>query len=213
MKLHTYFRSSAAYRVRIALGLKGIAWEPVYVHLIKDGGQHRAPAYRTLNPQGLVPALEHEGQVITQSMAMLEYLEETFPQVPLLPSTALARAQVRAFVLAALCEIHPLTNLRTLNHLKGPLGHDQAAADAWVRHWMTTGLEPMEQLLRAAPTGPFCFGAAPTLADVCLVPLLFSARRFGTDLAGVPRLVAIDAHCRTLAAFEAAAPDRQPDAA
>jgi maleylacetoacetate isomerase len=211
VKLHTYFRSSAAYRVRIALNLKGIAYEPVFVHLIKNGGQHRQPAYVSLNPQGLVPALEHDGHVITQSIAILEYLDETYPAVPLLPRTPAARAQVRAFALAAACDIHPLTNLRTLNYLKGPLGHDQATADAWVRHWMQAGLAPMERLLPTPRSGPFCFGDTPTMADVCLVPLLFSARRFKTDLGPVPDLVAIDAHCRALEAFASASPERQPD--
>lgn len=213
MKLHTYFRSSSAYRVRIALNLKGIAYEPTFVHLIKDGGEHRKPIYTALNPQGLVPTLEHDGHVLTQSLAILEYLEETHPAVPLLPKAPLARAEVRAFVLAALCEIHPLTNLRILNYLKGPLGNDPASADAWVRHWMLAGLQPMEQMLPATSGSAFCFGDAPSLADVCLIPLLFSARRFKTELTSIPRLVAIDAHCRTLDAFAAAAPERQSDAA
>jgi maleylacetoacetate isomerase len=212
MKLYTYFRSSAAYRVRIALALKGIATEAAYVHLVKDGGQQKLPGYTALNPQALLPALEVDGAVLTQSLAILEYLEETHPATPLLPATPIERAKVRAFALAIACEIHPLNNLRVLAYLKGPLGHDQATADTWYRHWTETGLAACEKLLPATPTGPFCFGATPTLADVCLVPQMFNARRFNSDLSGCPRLVAVDAHCRTLAPFLTASPEQQADA-
>jgi maleylacetoacetate isomerase len=212
MKLYTYFRSSAAYRVRIALALKGIAYDPAYVHLIKDGGQHRAAAYKAVNPQGLVPALEDKGATIVQSMAMLEYLEETHPAVPLLPKDPVARAAVRGFALVLVADTHPLNNLRVLNYLKGPLGAAQADIDDWTRTWITAGFDACEALLPASSDGPFCFGAAPTFADVCLVPQVFSAKRFAVDMTRYPRLAAIDAHCRTLEAFAGAAPDRQPDA-
>ncbi len=211
LKLYSYFRSSAAYRCRIALNLKGLAHETAFVHLIKDGGQHNAPAYRALNPQGLVPALEHDGRVITQSLAIIEYLDESHPEPPLLPGDAEQRARVRAFALAIACDIHPLNNLRVLNYLKGPLGHDQATVDAWYRHWAAGGPGG----LRAAASGRgrrFCFGDAPTLADVCLMPQMYNARRFKCDLAAVPRLVAIDETARALPAFAYAAPEAQPDA-
>ena len=211
LKLYSYFRSSAAYRCRIALNLKGLAHETGFVHLIKDGGQQNAPAYRALNPQALVPTLEHDGRVITQSLAIIEYLDEINPQPPLLPGDAEQRAKIRAFALAIACDIHPLNNLRVLNYLKGPLQQGQTAVDAWYRHWVETGLAACEALL---PTGAgrFCFGDQPTLADVCLVPQLYNARRFNCDLSAVPRLLAIDEACRGLPAFARAAPEAQPDA-
>ena len=212
MKLHTYFRSSAAYRVRIALNLKGLAYEPAFVHLTRDSGQQKQAAFRAINPQALVPALEHDGHTLTQSLAIIEYLDETFPAVPLLPNSPAARAEVRAFALAIACEIHPLNNLRVLGYLKGPLGHDQATADTWYRHWTEDGLAACEALLAKAPLGKFCFGDTPTLADICLVPQMFNARRFTCNLDPVPRLVAIDAACQVLPAFAKAAPFAQPDA-
>ena len=212
LKLHSYFRSSAAYRCRIALNLKGLAHETALVHLIKDGGQHTAPAYRAVNPQALVPTLEHDGRVITQSLAIIEYLDELHPEPPLLPGDAERRARIRAFALVIACDIHPLNNLRVLGYLKGPLQQSQTAADAWYRHWVETGLAACEALLPRAASG-FCFGDRPTLADVCLVPQLYNARRFKCDLAAVPRLLAIDAACRALPAFANAAPEAQPDAA
>lgn len=212
MKLHTYFRSSAAYRVRIALNLKGLAYEPAFVHLTRDGGQHKTTAFRALNPQALVPALEHDGHTITQSLAIIEYLDETFPTVPLLPKTAAARAEVRAFALAIACEIHPLNNLRVLGYLKGQLGHDQATVDTWYRHWTVDGISACEKLVRKSTASAFCFGDTASLADICLVPQMFNARRFNCDLASVPRLVAIDAACQAMPAFAKAAPGAQPDA-
>jgi maleylacetoacetate isomerase len=212
LKLHGYFRSSAAYRCRIALNLKGLAYETAFVHLGKDGGQHNAPAYRALNPQALVPTLEHDGNVITQSLAIIEYLDEIHPEPPLLPGEAGQRARIRAFALAIACDIHPINNLRVLNYLKGPLRQGQAAVDAWYRHWLETGLAACEALLRAA-TGRFCFGDQPTLADICLVPQIYNARRFHCDLSAMPRLAAIDAAARALPAFAEAAPEAQPDAA
>jgi maleylpyruvate isomerase len=212
LKLHSYFRSSAAYRVRIALNLKGLAHEAAYVHLIKDGGQQHAPAYRALNPQALVPTLETDGGVITQSLAIIEYLDETHPEPRLLPGDALQRARIRAFALAIACDIHPLNNLRVLNYLKGPMGLEQGAADTWYRHWVETGLAACEALLPAT-TSRFCFGDQPTLADCCLVPQVYNARRLKCDLSKLPRLVDIDEACRPLPAFEQAAPEAQPDAA
>jgi len=212
LKLHSYFRSSAAYRVRIALNLKGLAHEAAYVHLIKDGGQQHALAYRALNPQALVPTLETDGGAITQSLAIIEYLDETHPQPPLLPGDALQRARLRAFALAIACDIHPLNNLRVLNYLKGPMGKDQAAADTWYRHWVETGLAACEALLPASKS-KFCFSDQPTLADCCVVPQVYNARRLKCDLSKLPRLVAIDETCRALPAFAQAAPEAQPDAA
>lgn len=212
LKLHSYFRSSAAYRCRIALNLKGLVHETASVHLIRDGGQHNTPAYRALNPQALVPTLEHDGRVITQSLAIIEYLDEVHPEPPLLPGDAGSRARIRAFALAIACDIHPLNNLRVLNYLKGPLQQDQAAADTWYRHWIKEGLEACEKLL-AAPESRFAFGDRPTMADACLIPQMYNARRLKCDLSGMPRLVAIDAACLTLPAFASAAPEAQPDAA
>jgi maleylacetoacetate isomerase len=212
LKLYTYFRSSAAYRCRIALNLKGLTHETVFVHLIKDGGQHTKPAYRALNPQALLPTLEHDGKVITQSLAIIEYLDEIQPQPPLLPRDAGERAKVRAFALAIACDIHPLNNLRVLNYLKGPLGHDQAAVDAWYRHWVETGLAACEALL-PGDGSKFCFGDEPSLAHACLVPQIYNARRFNADLSAIPRLVAIEEACGKLTAFAQAAPEAQPDAA
>ena len=212
LKLHSYFRSSAAYRCRIALNLKGLAHETQFVHLIKDGGQHNAPTYRALNPQGLVPTLEYDGRVITQSLAIIEYLDETHPEPPLLLGSAEHRARIRAFALAIACDIHPINNLRVLNYLKEPLGRDQAAADAWYRHWVEVGLQACEALLPAEKSR-CCFGDQPTLADICLIPQMYNARRFNCDLAAMPRLVAIDAAARKLPAFAQAAPEAQGDAA
>jgi maleylacetoacetate isomerase len=211
VKLYSYFRSSATYRVRIALNLKGLAYQTEFVHLIKDGGQHTKPAYRAINPQALVPTLEHDGQIFTQSLAIMEYLDEIQPDPPLLPGDAAQRARTRAFALAIACDIHPLNNLRVLNYLKGPLGHDQTDADAWYRHWVEEGLAACEALLPPAKTR-FCFGDQPTLADACLVPQVYNARRFKANLTAIPRLVAIERACSELPAFAKAAPEAQPDA-
>lgn len=212
LKLYSYFRSSAAYRCRIALNMKGLAHETEFVHLIKDGGQHTKPAYRAVNPQALLPTLEHDGRVITQSLAIMEYLDEVHPKPALLPGDAEQRAKIRAFALAIACDIHPLNNLRVLSYLKAPLGHDQAAVDTWYRYWVETGLAACEALL---PSGEirFCFGDQPTLADACLVPQVYNARRFKADLTTMPRLAAIDKACCELPAFAQAAPEAQPDAA
>ncbi|MCA1860642.1 maleylacetoacetate isomerase [Janthinobacterium sp. HSC-3S05] len=215
MKLYTYFRSSAAYRVRIALNLKGIAYDSIPVHLLQDGGQQLLPAYRAVNPSALVPALDDDGAILTQSLAMLEYLDETRPGVPLLPADALGRARVRALALAIACDAHPLTNLRVLKYLKNTLGLSDEAKQEWYRHWMAEGLAAVEALLAQgdpAGTGLFCHGDGPTMADCCLVPQVFNAQRFAIDLAPYPRVARIHAHCAGLPAFAAAHPSRQPDA-
>ena len=211
MKLYTYFRSSAAWRVRIALALKGIAWTPEYVHLLKDGGQQNAPAYRAKNPTGLVPTLEtDDGGLILQSLAIIEWLEETHPTPPLLPRDPVARAHVRAIALTIACDIHPLNNLRVLRYLKDGMGLDQPARDAWYAHWIAEGLGGVEAMLRGA--GPFCHGDTPTLADACLVPQMANARRLNCPLDAYPRLRRAEAAALALAEFRDTAPDRQPDA-
>ena len=215
MKLYTYFRSSAAYRVRIALNVKGIAYDSIPVHLLQDGGQQLLPAYRAVNPSALVPALDDDGAILTQSLAMLEYLDETRPAVPLLPADALGRARVRALALAIACDAHPLTNLRVLKYLKNTLGLSDEAKQEWYRHWMAEGLAAVEALLAQgdpAGTGLFCHGDSPTMADCCLVPQVFNAQRFAIDLAPYPRVARIHAHCAGLPAFAAAHPSQQADA-
>jgi maleylpyruvate isomerase len=209
LRLHGYFRSSAAWRVRIALGLKGLSAEHAFHHL-RHGGQ-RAADYLRLNPQGLVPALETEGgAVITQSLAICEWLDETHPEPPLLPGNALERARIRAFALAIACDIHPVQNLKVLARLRAvPLPEEQVTD--WARWVIGDGLAACEALIADA-AGPFCFGETPTLADLCLVPQLYNARRFGCDLQGLPRLLAAEAACNVLPAFAQAAPDRQSDA-
>ncbi|MEP6997696.1 MAG: maleylacetoacetate isomerase [Betaproteobacteria bacterium] len=212
MKLYNYFRSSAAYRVRIALHLKGLDFEYIPVHLVK--GEQHADSYRVLNRQELVPTLTDGETTVPQSLAIIEYLDERHPERPLLPPTPAARARVRAIALAIACDIHPLNNLRVLRYLKHTLGVDEEAKDAWYRHWIETGLAALEaQLAAEAATGTFCHGDAPTIADVCLVPQLANARRTNVALEPYPTLVRIDASCRALDAFVRAAPDRQPDAA
>ena len=212
MKLYGYFRSSAAYRVRIALQLKGLDYEYAAIHLVK--GEQRAESYRALNPQQLVPALADGEAIVTQSLAIIEYLDERHPQPPLLPASPAGRARVRSIALAIACDIHPLNNLRVLRYLTRTLGVDEAAKDAWHRHWIDTGLAALEaQLAADAATGSCCHGDHPTLADICLVPQLANARRTNIPLDPYPTLTRIDAHCRALDAFARAAPERQPDAA
>lgn len=211
--LHNYFRSSASYRVRIALHLKKLDYEYRAVHLTRGGGEQFAPAFRGLNPQALVPVLEHRGTRVTQSLAILEYLEELWPEPALLPPAPLERARVRALALNIACEIHPLNNLRVLNYLAGALGAPTAAKDEWYRHWVRVGLEALErELAGSAHTGKFCHGSTPTIADCCLIPQLFNARRFACDLSSCPTLLAVEQNCLALPAFRDAAPERQPDA-
>ena len=211
MKLYGYFRSSAAYRLRIALGLKGLSYEYAAVHLRK--GEQRTAAYRAINAQALVPVLEDDRGSFTQSLAIIEYLDERYPEPPLLPDMPEARARVRAIALAIACEIHPLDNLRVLQYLVRTLGVSEDAKDAWYRHWIDVGLSALEsQLAREAATGKFCHGDSPTLADVCLVPQLANAWRSSIPLEAYPTLLRIEAACNALPAFAAAAPEKQPDA-
>jgi len=212
MQLYSYFRSSAAYRVRIALGLKGVAFEYVPVHLVK--GEQRDDRYRALNPQSLVPVLIDEGRVITQSLAIIEYLEERHPNPRLLPGAPAERARVRSIALSIACEIHPLDNLRVLQYLVRTLGVSEEAKNVWYRHWIDLGLSALEsQLANDRATGTFCHGETPSLADICLVPQLANARRYNIPLDAYPTLTRIDSSCRALDAFAVAAPERQPDTA
>ncbi len=212
MKLYNYFRSSASYRVRIALNLKGLDYEYLSIHLTRGGGEQFAPGFQALNPQALVPALQDGAHTLTQSLAIIEYLEETRPQPRLLPADPVARARVRSLALAIACEIHPLNNLRVLNYLTKTLGVSEDAKVAWYRHWVAVGLEAVEAQVAAGPAGQFCVGDTPGLADCCLVPQLFNARRFGCDLTAYPTLLAIEKNCDALEAFQRAAPGKQPDA-
>jgi len=218
LKLYTYFRSSAAYRVRIALNLKGLDVDMAPVHLLRKGGEQLEQAYRSINPEGLVPALvdendEEGSQVLTQSIAIIEYLDEMYPEPPLLPSAPLDRAYVRGIALAIACDIHPLNNLRVLRYLVRDLGASEDAKNAWYRHWCENGLAALEKRVSAdGRAGKFCFGDTPTMADCCLVPQLANARRVDTDLSQMPTLLRIEANCVQLDAFQQAAPARQPDA-
>ena len=209
MKLHGYFRSSAAYRVRIALNLKGLTAEHLPHHLRK--GEHTAPDYLVLNPQGLVPTLEDdEGGILTQSLAIIEWLDETHPTPPLLPLDALQRAKARAFALAIACDVHPVQNLKVLARLR-QLGLPEEKVTEWAAWVNREGLAACEKLVAKEP-GPFCFGEVPTIADLCLVPQLANARRFGVDVSAFPRLLQAEAAAKTMQAFADAAPDRQSDA-
>jgi len=213
LKLYTYWRSSAAFRVRIALNLKGLAYESVPRHLMRGGGEQRSREYLALNPQGLVPALDDDGALVTQSLAICEYLEEIHPEPRLLPGNAVARAQIRAMALAVACDIHPLNNLRVLLYLRGELHHEDEAVNRWARHWIARGFEALEQLIaRHSADGLHCYGPGVTLADVFLLPQVFNARRVELDLAPYPRIRAVAAHLEALPAFAAARPERQPDA-
>ncbi|WP_407951151.1 maleylacetoacetate isomerase [Permianibacter fluminis] len=212
LKLYTYFRSSAAYRVRIALNLKGLPYEALPVHLLRNGGEQRSDAYRSRNPQGLIPFLDTEAGGVGQSLAILEYLEELTPTPALLPSEPLKRAQVRAFAQHIACDIHPLNNLRVLQYLTGTLGISEDAKLAWIRHWLAEGFRGLEaEVAQRNPSGPYCFGEQLTFADVCLVPQWFNAERFQCDLTPYPRLAAAVKACNELPAFQSAHPSRQPD--
>lgn len=214
LTLYSYWRSSAAYRVRIALNLKGLDYAIQPVHLVRDGGEQHADSYREMNPQQLVPTLLHGQRRITQSLAIMEYLDECWPEPALLPGDAWGRARVRALSQLVACDIHPLNNLRVLQYLKREQGIEQDAIDAWVLHWMREGFTALEAMLDAsAETGVFCHGEFPTMADCCLIPQLYNARRFGLDLAAYPELTRIEANALALPAFDAARPEKQPDAA
>ncbi|MBV6305311.1 maleylacetoacetate isomerase [Candidimonas humi] len=213
MKLYSYFRSSAAYRVRIALNLKGLPYETVAVHLLRQGGEQLLPEYRRLNPTALVPTLVDGDLVLGQSMAILEYLEETHPQPPLLPPDAAGRARVRAIAQTIACDIHPLDNLRVLKYLKHEMKVSEENKNAWYKHWVEVGLASVEAMLAGHPaTGDFCHGDRPGFADLCLVPQVANARRFDCDLSGMPTIVRIEGRCLELDAFRQAAPANQPDA-
>jgi len=210
VKLYSYFRSSAAYRVRIAFNLKGLTSEMIPIHLQKEGGLHRKPEFRAINPQMRVPALELDsGEVLIQSLAIIEYVDELHPQPPLLPRDPLARAKVRALAQVIACDIHPLNNTGPLRYLKNAMGQDQTKIDAWYHHWVLEGFDAVEALLRP---GPYACGADVTLADVCLVPQVYNARRLKVPLDRFPKIVAVDAACAKLAAFDKARPENQPDA-
>ncbi|WP_321893278.1 maleylacetoacetate isomerase [Paraburkholderia tropica] len=212
--LHGYFRSSASFRVRIALNLKGIAYDQVPVHLVREGGEQLQAAYRAINPDSLVPSLTcGDGSVLTQSLAIIEYLEECFPTPPLLPASPLDRAFVRSVALQVASEIHPLDNLRVLKYLKGTLGVSDEQKDAWYRHWIDLGFASLEaKLVSDRRVGGYVYGDVPTLADLCLVPQVWNARRFSIPLANYPTVVRIADHAMRHDAFAAAEPGKQPDA-
>jgi maleylacetoacetate isomerase len=210
VKLYSYFRSSAAYRVRIALNLKGIAYDTISIHLIKDGGHNKRPEFRAINPQMRVPVLvTPAGDALTQSLAIIEYLDETHPQPPLLPKDPIARAKVRALAELIACDIHPLNNTSPLRYLKRDMGQEQSAIDAWYHHWVLSGFEALEAMIG---DGPYLCGKDVTLADTCLVPQVANARRLKVPLDTFPKIVAADVACLKLAAFDKARPENQPDA-
>lgn len=211
--LHNYFRSSSSYRVRIALGLKGIPYEYAAVHLNRNGGEQFQPMFKALNPHSLVPVLDDDSTQVIQSLAILEYLEEKYPQVPLLPAAIDDRAYVRQIAQLIACEIHPINNLRVLKYLTGPMGLAEEKKGEWAKHWISLGLRGLEDELSASQRrGMFCFGDRPTIADCCLVPQLFNAQRFGVALDDYPTLQRIDAECAKIPAFQSAHPSVQPDA-
>lgn len=213
MKLYTYFRSSAAYRVRIALHLKGIDAEMLPIHLVKNGGMQLQADYRAINPEGLVPTLADEGQNLSQSLSIIEYLDETHPTPALLPNNALDRAWVRSLALAIACDIHPLNNLRVLRYLTGELKVSEDDKNTWYKHWCVEGLQSIEKILaNDTRVGQFCYGDTPSLADCCLIPQLYNAQRFKVDLTNMPTLQRIQANCLALPAFALAAPEQQADA-
>ena len=213
MKLYTFFRSSASYRVRIALNLKGISCEQAPIHLRRGGGEQLMAAYRAINPQALVPALEDNGRILTQSLAIIEYLDEKFPNPPLLPKDPADKAIVRSMALVIACEVHPIQNLRVLNYVKATYNQTDAQVNQWAQHWIDLGLAALQEMIVGQPKrGKFCFGDSPTLADICLIPQLGNARRYGCDLAKYPTILDVEKNCNARAAFADAAPENQPDA-
>ncbi|WP_291354384.1 maleylacetoacetate isomerase [Acinetobacter sp. UBA3106] len=212
MQLYTYFRSSAAYRVRIALNLKSLNANYIPVHLVNNSGEQHSDAYKTLNPSELVPTLVEDEFQLSQSLSILEYLEEQYPDTVLLPQNVQQRALVRAFSLAIACDIHPLNNLRVLQYLSGPLQVSDEQKNTWYRHWVALGFQTLEALLHNS-NGRFCFGDQPTFADCCLIPQVYNALRFNVDLTAYPKISSIYQHCNTLEAFKNAAPEAQQEAA
>jgi maleylacetoacetate isomerase len=213
MKLYTFFRSSASYRVRIALNLKNLPYEQAPIHLRRGGGEQLGAAYKAINPQALVPSLEDNGKVLTQSLAIIEYLEEKYPKPPLLPADPADRALVRSMAMVIACEVHPIQNLRVLNYVKATYNQTDAQVNQWAQHWIDLGLSALEQMIvTQAKLGKYCIGDTPTLADICLVPQLGNARRYGCDLAKYPTILEIEKNCMALPSFANAAPEQQPDA-
>jgi maleylpyruvate isomerase len=210
MKLYNYFRSSSSFRVRIAMNLKGLDYEYLPVHLAR--GEHREEAYAAISADRLLPLLEDQGERISQSLAIIEYLDETHPEVPLLPGDPVGRAQVRALAQSIACEIHPIANLRVLKYLTQELKLDEAAKTQWIRHWVRDGMLAFERQLAQRPASTYCYGETPTLADCCLVPQVFGGRRFDCDLSGMPRSMAAFDACMKLDAFQRAQPSQAPDA-
>tara|TARA_R110000868_G_scaffold53661_6_gene168119 strand:+ start:1895 stop:2536 length:642 start_codon:yes stop_codon:yes gene_type:complete len=207
LKLYDYFRSSASYRVRIALNLKGLKYEAVPVHLVNNGGEQHSLDYQTINPQSLVPALDDHGKILTQSLAIIEYLDEMHPEVPLLPKEPYLKAKVRAFALAIAADTHPVNNLRVTQYLTREFNISAEQKLAWYHHFIMLGLSALEkQLVTSTTLGNFCFGDHPSLADICLIPQLYNAKRFDCDLSSCPTLNNIDKHCQTLNAFNDARP-------
>lgn len=212
LRLYSYWRSSAAYRVRISLNLKGLPYDIVPVHLLRDGGEQHTAVFRQANPQGLVPVLQHGNRMMRQSAAILEYLDETWPTPPLLPATSRDRQRVRAIAQAVTCDIHPLNNLRVMRYFEHTWHVPQPERDEWVRHWIGDGFQAIEATLKDHPsTGRYCEGDTPTIADCCLIPQVYNARRFGVALDAYPTIARIEQACLALPAFDAARPERQPD--
>ncbi|MDQ3288199.1 MAG: maleylacetoacetate isomerase [Pseudomonadota bacterium] len=212
LQLYSYWRSSAAYRVRIGLNLKGLRYDTVPVHLVREGGEQHGDEFRALNPQRLVPLLKHGHRQMRQSLAILEYLDETWPQPPLLPSPARDRQRVRAIAQTIACDVHPLNNLRVMQYFENTWQVPQSERDEWTRHWIVEGFQALEAMLNDHPaTGMFCEGDVPSLADCCLVPQIYNARRYGVAMEAFPVLTRIEQACLALPAFDEARPERQPD--